>query len=101
WQGRWEAADLWRVDVERVEGESKFYNLVEFPYPSAEGLHVGHVYTYCGADVFGRFLRMQGRDVFQPIGFDSFGIHTENYTLRVGENPRTLTARTVAHYRDQ
>jgi leucyl-tRNA synthetase len=74
---------------------------VEFPYPSAEGLHVGHAYTYSGADTFGRWLRMRGRKVFQPIGFDSFGIHTENYALRVGEDPTTLTRRTVERYRGQ
>ena len=101
WQARWEAEGLHRVDVDGVDPVAKFYNLVEFPYPSAEGLHVGHVYTYCGADTFGRYQRMRGRIVFQPMGFDSFGIHTENYALRVGENPRTLTERTVAGYRRQ
>jgi leucyl-tRNA synthetase len=101
WQTRWEADGLHRVDVDRVDPAARFYNLVEFPYPSAEGLHVGHAYTYCGADTFGRYQRMRGRTVFQPMGFDSFGIHTENYALRVGENPRTLTERTVVGYRRQ
>jgi leucyl-tRNA synthetase len=84
-----------------VAPDHKFYNLVEFPYPSAEGLHVGHAYTYAGADTYGRYMRMRGREVFQPIGFDSFGIHTENYALRVGKHPRTLTERTIANYRRQ
>jgi leucyl-tRNA synthetase len=101
WQARWEADGLHRLDVDRADRATTFYNLVEFPYPSAEGLHVGHAYTYCGADTFGRYQRMRGRTVFQPMGFDSFGIHTENYALRVGENPRTLTARTVDGYRGQ
>jgi leucyl-tRNA synthetase len=101
WQTRWAADHLSEVDIERVEPDRKFYNLVEFPYPSAEGLHVGHAYTYVGADTFGRYLTMQRRKVFQPIGFDSFGIHAENYALRVGENPRTLTERTLANYRRQ
>jgi leucyl-tRNA synthetase len=101
WQARWKADGLFEVDVESVDAEKKFYNLVEFPYPSAEGLHVGHAYTYSGADTYGRYLRMRGREVFQPMGFDSFGIHTENFALRVGENPRTLTARTVQNYRRQ
>jgi leucyl-tRNA synthetase len=101
WQARWEAEGLYRVDVDAADPEATFYNLVEFPYPSAEGLHVGHAYTYCGADTFGRYQRMRGRTVFQPMGFDAFGIHTENYALRVGENPRTLTARTVEGYRGQ
>ncbi|HEU4526494.1 MAG TPA: leucine--tRNA ligase [Actinomycetota bacterium] len=101
WRARWAKDRLWEVDVERTDGARAFYNLVEYPYPSAEGLHVGHAYTYSGADTYGRFLRMRGRDVFQPIGFDSFGIHTENYALRVGEPPRTLTDRTIANYRRQ
>src|SRR5687768_8699405 len=101
WQARWEAGGLGQVDLDHARPDEKFYNLVEFPYPSAEGLHVGHAYTYCGADTYGRYLRMRGKRVFQPIGFDSFGIHTENYALRVGENPRSLTEKTVATYRRQ
>jgi leucyl-tRNA synthetase len=101
WRARWRADRLFEVDVERIDPDAKLYNLVEFPYPSAEGLHVGHAYTYTGADTWGRWQRMQGREVFQPIGYDSFGIHTENYALKVGEHPRTLTARTIAHYREQ
>ena len=95
WQASWAANRLAEIDVDHVAPDRKFYNLVEFPYPSAEGLHVGHAYTYAGADTYGRYLRMRGREVFQPIGFDSFGIHTENYALRVGEHPRTLTRRTI------
>src|SRR6266542_3082644 len=101
WQARWAADRLSHIDVRHTTRDRKFYNLVEFPYPSAEGLHVGHAYTYSGADTYGRYLRMRGRDVFQPIGFDSFGIHAENYALRVGEHPRTLTERTIANYRRQ
>ena len=65
----------------------KFYNLCEFPYPSAEGLHVGHVFKYSGVDAYGRFQRMRGRAVFQPMGWDAFGINAENYALRVGVHP--------------
>jgi leucyl-tRNA synthetase len=101
WQARWAADRPTETDVEHVSADRKFYNLVEFPYPSAEGLHVGHAYTYTGADTYGRYLRMRGRDVFQPIGFDSFGIHTENFAIRVGEHPSTLTERTIANYRRQ
>jgi leucyl-tRNA synthetase len=101
WRSRWAADRLWEIDIEHVPPDRKFYNLVEFPYPSAEGLHVGHTYTYSGADTFGRYLKMPGREVFQPIGFDSFGIHTENYALRVGEHPGTLTERTITNYRRQ
>lgn len=101
WQARWQADRLNALDLDTVPPAEKFYNLVEFPYPSAEGLHVGHVYTYCGADTFGRYQRMRGRKVFQPIGLDSFGIHTENFALKLGEPPRRLTSRTVANYRRQ
>ena len=93
---RWQ--DRWGREPPAPRGTEAFYNLVEFPYPSAEGLHVGHVLTYCGADVVGRYQRIRGRAVFQPMGFDSFGIHTENYALKVGEHPATLTARTIANY---
>jgi leucyl-tRNA synthetase len=89
------------LDLARVGPQAKLYNLVEFPYPSAEGLHVGHTYSYAGADTYGRYQRMRGRAVFQPIGFDAFGIHAENYALKVGEDPTTLTARTVERYRGQ
>jgi leucyl-tRNA synthetase len=100
WRQRWAEDGLDEVDMD-ASGDAKFYNLVEFPYPSAEGLHVGHVYTYCGADTFGRYQRMGGRRVFQPMGFDSFGIHTENYAIKVNERPDILTTRTVANYRRQ
>jgi leucyl-tRNA synthetase len=65
-----------------------YYNLMMFPYPSAEGLHVGNMYAFTGADVHGRFRRMQGYDVFEPIGLDGFGIHSENYAIKVGKHPQ-------------
>ena len=101
WRARWDVAGVGRVDLDAVSADDAFYNLVEFPYPSAEGLHVGHVYRYGGVDTYGRYQRMRGKHVFQPIGFDAFGIHTENYALKVGEHPRPLTARTIARFREQ
>jgi leucyl-tRNA synthetase len=123
WQRRWDDDGLYEIDVAAAGGarapagpprawsegsgcplpcdDKPFYNLVEFPYPSAQGLHVGHVMTYCGADVVGRYQRMRGRTVFQPLGFDAFGINAENYALKAGEHPATLIARTVASYRSQ
>jgi leucyl-tRNA synthetase len=98
-EARWQAR--WQADPPPAPRGEPFYNLVEFPYPSAAGLHVGHALTYCGADVIGRYQRMRGRAVFQPLGFDSFGIHTENYALKVGEHPAAVTERTVATYRRQ
>ncbi|HVT00806.1 MAG TPA: leucine--tRNA ligase [Patescibacteria group bacterium] len=64
-----------------------YFNLMMFPYPSAEGLHVGNMYAFTGADVHGRFKRMNGYQVFEPIGLDGFGIHSENYALKVGRHP--------------
>ena len=101
WRERWEAEGVGRVDLDRVDASEIFVNLAEFPYPSAEGLHVGHVFRYGGVDAYGRYRRMSGSEVFQPIGFDAFGIHTENYAIRVGEHPVSLTARTTARFRDQ
>ena len=101
WRARWEADGVGRVDIATVSADAVFVNLVEFPYPSAEGLHVGHVFRYSGVDTYGRYMRMRGRQVFQPIGFDAFGIHTENYALKVGEHPATLTARTTARFAEQ
>ncbi|MGH9118179.1 MAG: class I tRNA ligase family protein [Acidimicrobiales bacterium] len=101
WQRRWASDRRDSVDLDRVEPDRKLYNLVEFPYPSADGLHVGHALTYSGADTWGRYQRRRGFTVFQPIGFDAFGINAENYALRTGEHPRRLIARTVVNYRRQ
>ncbi len=101
WRRQWDAAAIGRVDLDRVDPDRLFYNLVEFPYPSAEGLHVGHVFRYVGVDAYGRYQRMRGREVFQPIGFDAFGIHTENFAIKAGEHPASLTKRTTARFRQQ
>ncbi|MCP3998573.1 MAG: class I tRNA ligase family protein [bacterium] len=101
WRAKWDAEGVGRVDLATADPDRIFYNLVEFPYPSAEGLHVGHMFRYVGVDAFGRYKHMCGYEVFQPIGFDSFGIHTENYALQVGEHPQSLTELTTARYRDQ
>jgi leucyl-tRNA synthetase len=72
-----------------------------FPYPSAEGLHVGNMYAFTGADINGRFMAMQGDDVFEPMGFDAFGIHSENFAIQQGVHPRILTAHNVERFRQQ
>lgn len=100
WRERWDEAGLYRTDLDRRDGRPKFYNLMEYPYPSAEGLHIGHVYTYGGADTNGRFQRMRGYNVFEPMGFDAFGIHTENYALKINVNPMQLTAQTTRRFRE-
>jgi leucyl-tRNA synthetase len=101
WRQQWESSRLAHVDLDAVAPDDLFYNLVEFPYPSAEGLHVGHVFKYSGADAYGRYQRMRGRAVFQPIGFDAFGIHTENFALKAGQHPLLLTGRTTEAFRAQ
>ncbi|HKC14374.1 MAG TPA: class I tRNA ligase family protein [Patescibacteria group bacterium] len=88
WQDRWEKEGTYKVNLDAAK--KPFYNLMMFPYPSAEGLHVGNVYAFTGADIYGRFTRMKGFDVFEPIGLDGFGIHSENYALKVNKNPRKL-----------
>lgn len=99
WQKKWEETGLYEVDLEKAQ--KPFYNLMMFPYPSAEGLHVGNMYAFTGADIYGRFKRMQGFDVFQPIGLDGFGIHSENYALRIGAHPIDLSKRTEKRFYQQ
>ena len=85
WQSLWERERVYQPDL--TSAKKPFYNLMMFPYPSAEGLHVGNMYAFTGADIYGRFKRMRGFDVFEPIGLDGFGIHSENYALKVGKHP--------------
>ena len=101
WRRRWDESGLYRTDLALADGRPKHYNLMEFPYPSAEGLHVGHVYTYGGADTSARFWRMRGYEVFEPMGFDAFGIHSENFALKLNINPMQLTAQTIRRYREE
>ncbi|MEK7560502.1 MAG: class I tRNA ligase family protein [Patescibacteria group bacterium] len=85
WQRRWRRHKTYEPDF--LGAKKPFYNLMMFPYPSAEGLHVGNMYAFVGSDIYGRLKRMQGNDVFQPIGLDGFGIHSENYALKIGRHP--------------
>ncbi|HEY5990291.1 MAG TPA: class I tRNA ligase family protein, partial [Streptosporangiaceae bacterium] len=101
WRQAWLDNPPAAFNITESDPDRKFYNLVEYPYPSAEGLHVGHAYTYCGADAFGRYMTMNGRQVLQPMGFDSFGIHTENFAIKINEHPKSVTDRTTATYRRQ
>ncbi len=102
WQARWEerGTNRW-TDAELRAAEKPFYNLMMFPYPSAEGLHVGNIYAFTGADIYGRFKRLQGFDVFEPIGFDAFGIHSENFALKQGVHPMELIPRNIERFTRQ
>jgi leucyl-tRNA synthetase len=99
WQERWAKQRTNEPDLDRPS--RPFYNLMMFPYPSAEGLHVGNMFAFTGADIYGRFQRLQGHDVFEPIGFDAFGIHSENYALAVGAHPARLIPQNIATFRRQ
>jgi leucyl-tRNA synthetase len=99
WQARWAERHTNEPDLDRAA--KPFYNLMMFPYPSAEGLHVGNMFAFTGADTYGRFKRLQGYDVFEPIGYDAFGIHSENYAIAVGINPGKLIPQNIANFRRQ
>ena len=101
WQDVWEKEGIYSADLTRTNKKDKFYNLWMFPYPSAEGLHAGHAFASTGSDVFGRYMRMNGKTVFQPIGYDSFGIHSENYAIKIKENPHKVVKRTTKNYERQ
>ena len=99
WRARWAERGTNEPDLDRPA--APFYNLMMFPYPSAEGLHVGNMFAFTGADVYGRYQRLCGRTVFEPIGYDAFGIHSENYALKIGEHPGVVIPRNIANFRRQ
>ncbi len=99
WQEKWDSEGTNRfTEADLRNARDPYYNLMMFPYPSAEGLHIGNIYAYTGADVNGRYWRLRGKDVFEPIGFDAFGIHSENYALKVGTNPNDLIPRNIDNF---
>jgi leucyl-tRNA synthetase len=102
WQRLWDERGTNSYTLEEIESaEDTFYNLMMFPYPSAEGLHVGNIYAFTGADVHGRYQRLQGKTVFEPMGFDAFGIHSENFALKVGTHPMDLIPSNVKNFARQ
>ncbi len=92
----WKEERVYEPDLDKAK--KPFYNLMMFPYPSAEGLHVGNMYAFTGSDIYGRFKRMQGYDVFEPIGLDGFGIHSENYSLKIGAHPMEQAKRSEENF---
>ena len=99
WQARWAERHTNEPDLDHAA--RPYFNLMMFPYPSAEGLHVGNMFAFTGSDVFGRYKRLRGFDVFEPIGFDAFGIHSENYAIKLGIHPAELIPRNIANFRRQ
>ncbi len=99
WRDRWAAGHANRTDI--AGAARPYYALMMFPYPSAEGLHVGNLFAFTGNDIFARFQRLRGFTVFEPIGFDAFGIHSENYALKVGAHPIDLIPKNIANFTRQ
>ena len=100
WQKVWaENPDLYHA----IDGspKEKKYVLVEFPYPSGSGLHIGHAFTFIGGDVYARYLRMQGYTVLFPMGWDAFGLPTENYAIKTKQKPQKVTAENTAMFEKQ
>lgn len=85
WQQKWDEAKAYEVDLKNAK--DPYYSMVMFPYPSGDKLHVGHWYNFAPADSFARYMRMQGKDVFTPMGFDAFGLPAENYAIKTGVHP--------------
>ena len=98
WRRIWDERGDYRTQLDLPD--RPFYNLMMFPYPSAEGLHVGHIIPFAGGDIYGRWRRLMGDTVFEPMGFDAFGIHSENYAMKIGEHPAVVMRRAVANFRE-
>jgi len=99
WQRYWDESKAFHVEID--PNKEKFYGLVEFPYPSGQGLHVGHPRSYTAMDIICRKKRMQGYNVLYPIGWDAFGLPTENYAIQHKIHPAEVTKQNVAHFKEQ
>ncbi|MBR1840693.1 MAG: leucine--tRNA ligase, partial [Alphaproteobacteria bacterium] len=99
WQKIWEDEKAYKVDIDY--NKPKFYALVEFPYPSGAGLHVGHPRSYTALDTIARKKRMQGFNVLYPMGFDAFGLPAENYAIKTGVHPAVSTKENIANFTRQ
>ena len=99
WQEKWDKAGVFHAKDH--DTRKKFYGLVEFPYPSGAGMHVGHIKAYSGLEVVSRKRRMEGYNVLFPIGFDAYGLPTENYAIKTGIHPRQVTDNNIAKFTQQ
>ncbi|MBE6602847.1 MAG: leucine--tRNA ligase [Ruminococcaceae bacterium] len=99
WQEKWDKAGVFHAKDH--DNRKKFYGLVEFPYPSGAGMHVGHIKAYSGLEVVSRKRRMEGYNVLFPIGFDAYGLPTENYAIKTGIHPRQVTDNNIAKFTQQ
>ena len=99
WRKKWEEDNIYKFTEK--EGNKKYYVLDMFPYPSGEGLHVGHPKGYTATDIIARFKKMQGYDVLHPIGWDAFGLPAEQYALNTGNHPEGFTLKNIDNFREQ
>jgi len=99
WQKEWEEKKIY--EVEDFSKKEKFYQLIEFPYPSGAGLHVGHIRSWTGMDAYSRRKRMQNYNVLYPIGWDAFGLPAENYAIKMGVHPSITTAKNIDNFKKQ
>ena len=99
WQQIWREKGVFKA-VDNSP-KPKYYSLIEFPYPSGVGLHVGHVRAYSSLEVVSRMRRMQGYNVLFPIGWDAFGLPTENYAIQTGQHPRVVTDKNIKTFLSQ
>ncbi|MDL2057736.1 leucine--tRNA ligase [Limosilactobacillus reuteri] len=99
WQKFWKKNEIFKADLNK--DQKKYYALDMFPYPSGQGLHVGHPEGYTATDVMSRMKRMQGFNVLHPMGWDAFGLPAEQYALKTGHNPKDFTNKNIDHFRDQ
>jgi leucyl-tRNA synthetase len=99
WQKIWAEKESFKATED--SSRPKFYALIEFPYPSGEGLHVGHPRSYTALDIVARKRRMEGFNVLYPIGWDAFGLPTENFAIKTGQHPKVVTQRNIANFRRQ
>jgi leucyl-tRNA synthetase len=101
WQAHWERQATFRVPEKVDTSKPKYYVLDMFPYPSGEGLHVGHPEGYTASDIVARYKRMRGFNVLHPMGWDAFGLPAEQYALKTGTHPRVTTERNIKRFREQ
>ena len=99
WQRKWEEAHAFEAESDHTK--PKFYGLIEFPYPSGNGLHVWHPRSNTAMDIIARKRRMQGYNVLFPIGWDAFGLPTENYAIKNNVHPAVVTQKNIDHFREQ
>ena len=99
WQNKWEKEGTFNAKYDYTM--KKWYGLIEFPYPSGQGLHVGHPRSYTALDIIARKRRLQGYNVLFPIGFDAFGLPAENYAIKTNVHPKITTAQNIAHFTEQ